>query len=259
MVGLMQNDILQRFNLILGEKSTSVDMSRLSSAQKARFISWLRENNLSLAETTEQAFKKPTKINVMEPFYQSIKGSNNSIGIDIQFIPEFFPTISRDLKSDQTISQIFSQSEIAYSETKQNPSATLVGIFAAKEALIKAGLQDFDKDNLRTIEICHDESGAPEFSGYNLSISHSNDYAISVAIKKNQNIDTEKNKLSISKKSTDDFEPSSNQVKYAHTTEKGFSKISTIFLVITLSIVVSNIQYFIVWIEYLIEKTIVNI
>lgn len=63
-------------------------------------------------------------------------------------------------KSDAFFRGAFTESEREYIESKRNGAETAAGIFAAKEAVLKAlgcGLSG----GIRNVEILHGESGAP--------------------------------------------------------------------------------------------------
>jgi holo-[acyl-carrier protein] synthase len=93
--------------------------------------------------------------------------------------------------------RILTPEEKRYCRSKADGAASLAGRFAAKEAVMKAlgaGLTEF---SFRDIEIINDTSGAPflrltqkvldrmeraGIGGIALSISHSRDYAMAVAI-----------------------------------------------------------------------------
>lgn len=167
----------------------------LSSAQRARLYDWLKEAKIPFDEA---ALTTSFNINQLLGFVQTsqnaIKASENpsvnmadlgkhgaiyGVGIDIQSIPELFPaTLALDLKADQMLRTIFTLSEISYCQTKKTPEESLTGIFAAKEAIAKAGCE-----NPGSIEIHFNSFGRPCFQGYILSISHSGEYAVAVAFK----------------------------------------------------------------------------
>ena len=56
---------------------------------------------------------------------------------------------------------------------------TLTGLFAAKEAILKCSIQEI---SLTDLEILPDITGRPNIEGYTVSISHSLDYAVAIAI-----------------------------------------------------------------------------
>ncbi|MGB9781156.1 holo-ACP synthase [Caldanaerobacter sp.] len=93
--------------------------------------------------------------------------------------------------------KIFTEKEKIFLEKKRNPWTHMAGLFSAKESVAKllgTGIRGF---SWRDIEIIHDEYGKPEvhLSGkarmialkkgikeIKLSISHTSEYAISVAV-----------------------------------------------------------------------------
>ena len=177
--GDMKNEIiLERFNLISGGQHTSVDINLLSSAQRARFLSWSLKNDINVEERN--------KIETIKHFktddYLDYNINSGGVGIDVQHSLEFFQNVSIDLKTNDEITSLFTQKEIAYAETRINPKLTLVGLFSLKEAMFKAGLVDERTDNFSELEIMHDSNGKPIFPGYQLSISHSNDLVVAVAV-----------------------------------------------------------------------------
>lgn len=182
------------FEKLLNKKLDENSLIVLSSGQSARAHAWLTGNGFNChlilgkgsftinqlingdAADTPLVSKKsfePIRLN------QDIVTSNN-VGIDIQNIKELFPTETTiDFKSNQDLLGIFSLKELSYAESKINPIQTLAGIFAAKEAIIKASITPFKFNDL---EILPDKNGKPISNGFNISISHSQDYAVAVAI-----------------------------------------------------------------------------
>jgi holo-[acyl-carrier protein] synthase len=109
------------------------------------------------------------------------------IGIDMDKVEKF--NLDRN---SSFIKNNFTLKEIDYAFSKSSPKETLCGLFCAKEAIIKA----LDRQDvlLREIEISWDSSGRPiakilkngisaegEFS---ISISHSGEYAVAMALRK---------------------------------------------------------------------------
>ena len=102
-----------------------------------------------------------------------------AIGCDLQEVEEFRALIqSSDYKACPFLTDIFSPREIAYCENQPEPVTSLCGLFAAKEALFKAGAPEPKAQP----EITH-KDGAPTVPGYAVSISHSGAYAMAVALK----------------------------------------------------------------------------
>jgi len=102
------------------------------------------------------------------------------IGIDIENISSL-PVVS-DFREDAFYTMNFAPAEIAYCILQANPSASFTGLFAAKEAIVKA--DNSYKDNaFNTIIIDHLPDGRPVYPGFRLSISHTNELAVAVAVK----------------------------------------------------------------------------
>lgn len=80
----------------------------------------------------------------------------------------------------------FSETEWKYAFSRPDPASSLAGIFAAKEAVIKAIGATLDE--LWRIEICHLNNGRPyaKVSGrkgrLSVSISHDGGFAVAVAL-----------------------------------------------------------------------------
>jgi phosphopantetheine--protein transferase-like protein len=100
------------------------------------------------------------------------------IGIDLVCIPEFQRQL--DSGGGHFLRKAFSESELENQNVQH-----LAGLWAAKEAVIKAAL--VPPQQLTDIEITHDASGRPhgtvEAQHFEISISHHGDYAIAVAMR----------------------------------------------------------------------------
>ena len=105
------------------------------------------------------------------------------IGIDIVNISKFKEIV----KKDYFITNIFTDDELAYAMTKQNVYQSLAGIFAAKEAVIKAYSLNLAYILRKKIEIVHEDNKAKlilnkSSMSAEISISHDGDYAIATCI-----------------------------------------------------------------------------
>lgn len=98
------------------------------------------------------------------------------IGVDLVFIPEFQRQI--ELGGSVLINKTFVSSEL-----KNSLSEHLAGLWAAKEAVVKASATKPKK--MTDIVISHDELGKPYavvgLQEFAISISHHGDYAVAVA------------------------------------------------------------------------------
>lgn len=109
-------------------------------------------------------------------------------GIDLVKITRFSTLIEKESFK----SSIFTEQELTYIEKHNNNISTMAGIFAAKEAFLKALKKGINNYSLKEIEISHDENNAPflilhgqikkdfPMENLSLSISHDGDYAVAV-------------------------------------------------------------------------------
>ena len=106
-----------------------------------------------------------------------------NIGIDIQELSKF------DKADDMLLKKVFTGKELK--NFKNKGKHHICGLFSAKEAVIKA-CNPFKKLNFKDIEVLHNKDGSPyavvgknkKIGSKNLkiSISHSKDYAVAVAV-----------------------------------------------------------------------------
>lgn len=87
---------------------------------------------------------------------------------------------------------IFTLNELEYIKKCNNNLSTVAGLFASKEAFLKAIKKGISDYSMRDIEISHDQNNAPfiilhnqlqkdfQSSNISLSISHDGDYAIAI-------------------------------------------------------------------------------
>ena len=159
-----------------------LSLSNLSSAQKARAIAWARESGVSVDEVNKSnPVEKDSSVEWSSSIHGATATSSSSamVGIDMQSISEFFPINIDDLKSDKSLLEIFTMSEIAYAESKDKPLKHLTGIFSLKEAIMKAS--GIILNDLSTLEIVH-KDGKPTCGNFSLSISYTGDLAVGVAL-----------------------------------------------------------------------------
>ncbi len=150
----------------------------LSSAQRARFLAWCAANRVN-PDTLDTASASAPAAPAPRPAATGARAAFGAIGTDIQDIDELFPEEIADLKSAPDLAGIFTQKELAYAESRPDPYATLAGLFAAKEAIVKC---DGAERPLASIEITHEETGKPVTEGYLISISHTKRTAFAVAL-----------------------------------------------------------------------------
>ncbi len=111
-----------------------------------------------------------------------------SNGIDLVNITRF----SKLIEKEKFMSSIFTHNELEYIKKSNNNLATIAGLFAAKEAFLKAIKKGIQNYSVKDIEVTHDENNAPFIILHNqikkdfpvenlsLSISHDGDYAIAI-------------------------------------------------------------------------------
>jgi len=100
------------------------------------------------------------------------------IGIDIEEIAALPQTT--DFRKEEFYKMNFTPGEIAYCILQPDPYASFAGLFAAKEAMIKADGANRNK-TFNTLEIDHSPEGKPLHPDYSLSISHAGGMALAVA------------------------------------------------------------------------------
>lgn len=108
-------------------------------------------------------------------------------GIDIVEISKF-----DSLLNDKSfINKVFNKEEIEYME-KHNATQTMAGLYASKEAMLKAMKKGINNYSLKDVLVLHEDSGAPyivlqgdiikdyKLDNISLSISHDGLYAIAI-------------------------------------------------------------------------------
>lgn len=106
-----------------------------------------------------------------------------SNGIDLVYINRFKSLINKNF-----FNKIFTENELKYINFRNNDLGTIAGIYASKEAFLKAIKKGINDYSLKDIEINHNNS-VPYITLYNelieynnknisLSISHDENYAI---------------------------------------------------------------------------------
>jgi fatty acid synthase subunit alpha len=130
---------------------------------------------------------------MVESLTQASAGQNTKIGVDVESVAAI------NVDNDTFIERNFTETEIAYCQKAGSAQASFAGKWSAKEAVFKSlGVKGQGAGAaLKDIEIVNDESGAPSVQLYgkadeeakrvgvkniNISISHSDDQAVSVAI-----------------------------------------------------------------------------
>lgn len=100
------------------------------------------------------------------------------VGIDIEEIAAFPET--NDYRTHEFFVNNFSPEEISHCILQSYPLASFAGLFAAKEAILKANNEIRNKP-FNTISIQHTQKGKPFYGNMHISISHISTVAIAVA------------------------------------------------------------------------------
>ncbi len=108
--------------------------------------------------------------------------NGSGIGIDIEELDAIPETKSH--RSHPFYTENFSQREISYCLLKEHPTQSFAGLFALKEAIIKANNQYMGR-KFNEMEISHNDKGMPFHEGFILSISHNTESAVGIALSEN--------------------------------------------------------------------------
>lgn len=108
-----------------------------------------------------------------------VQAEGAAVGIDIEEV-DAMPR-ANDFREDAFYKMNFSSAEIAYCILQPAPYASFAGLFAAKEAIVKANNLNKSRP-FNTIVINHDAEGKPTYPGFHISVSHTNNLAIAVAL-----------------------------------------------------------------------------
>ncbi len=104
----------------------------------------------------------------------------SGIGVDIVNVKRF--SILLDTYSDRFLKRIFTENEISELKDRALRHESVAGLFAAKEAVIKALGLPF---RMQSVEILHKNNSSPYVSSHSnvmVSISHDGEYALAFAV-----------------------------------------------------------------------------
>jgi len=207
----MEARLLAFLERLLGEPVDANDTISVSSTQRARLVAWLNDNsvpaNLNHMKTNliripdllnPAAFREDPVQNTRKAALEQIaartetRGSSRSlrsehgavlgVGIDIQArssMPE-----ASDFRADRFYSTNFSERELGHCIQQSDALMSLAGLWAAKEAILKAGVPPAGQsEGLSQIEIVHGADGSPQYAGCLLSISHDQGIAVAVCVR----------------------------------------------------------------------------
>jgi len=108
------------------------------------------------------------------PAVPSISG----LGIDMEEIAAM--PVTDDFREEHFYTMNFAPSEIAYCILQSNPYASFTGLFAAKEAIVKAD-NNYKNKPFNNIIVRHLPGGQPFHEAFDLSVSHTAQLAIAIA------------------------------------------------------------------------------
>lgn len=208
----MNDRLLAYLSRIVGDAVVAGTQVALSSTQRVQLISWLNSNGvpadinrfksnlisvdhiLAMAEGRDvpvasqpvqpAAPNRPVAARrVMAKAAPPLAAPVMlGLGIDIQAKSKM-PAAS-DYRTDPFYKRNFTDRELAHCIEKADPLESFTGIWAAKEAILKAGAAArSESGELANIEVVYEASGAPTHPGCLLSISHEADLAVAVCIR----------------------------------------------------------------------------
>lgn len=102
------------------------------------------------------------------------------VGIDIEEVAALPRAL--DFRKEAFYTENFTPAEIAYCILQADPYASFAGLFAAKEAIVKAEGR-YHGQPFNRLEISHSAEGRPLCPGFGLSISHAGAMAVAVAVR----------------------------------------------------------------------------
>ncbi len=105
--------------------------------------------------------------------------AGTAIGIDMEMVSAM--PVTADFREDPFYTMNFSATEIAYCILQPDSYASFAGLFAAKEAMVKADNR-FKATPFNQLGVQHQPEGRPFHAAFHLSVSHTNGMAVAVAV-----------------------------------------------------------------------------
>ena len=186
-INLFGSLLSERVKAKLIEKFPNNDFSNLSSDTTVKEICSIIDNQKIYINKEVNLFDQDLQLESYKfPFSLNKLNLNEiDLGIDLEHINSL-PKDVFLIKNSRLRNRLFSEREVAYATSRDNPHLTLLGIYSAKESVQKI-LNINHKNVYSLIEISHDKHGKPyvildkiKSSQLYISISHSNDYVVSV-------------------------------------------------------------------------------
>lgn len=213
----MTEQILDYFSRLTGKEQTGAALSAdspisLTSAQAGAALSWMRRSGVAFSE--QRLLSKLFTVNELLAASGSADGKvdpaasprervqippsagsgaaglgtmdlggtglgGTGLGIDIESLSSM--PVCTDYREHPFFVDHFTVGEIAYCICQPDPRQSFCGLWAAKEAVLKATGEAAHPAGLRSIEIVHDADGRPMTAGALLSISHAGESCVAVA------------------------------------------------------------------------------
>lgn len=204
----MEEKLLAYVARMTGEPVAAGSQIILSSTQRVQLIGWLNgqgvaadinrfksnlisvDQLLAIAAGSDvpnapaSAPEQPLRKAVLPTKKYSVAAAPAMLGVGIDIQPVDAMPEASDYRTDSFYKGNFSARELAHCIEKGSPRESLAGIWAAKEAVLKAGAAVRPQDGaMGEIEITHDAAGAPGYPGCLVSISHDAGIAVAVCIR----------------------------------------------------------------------------
>jgi phosphopantetheine--protein transferase-like protein len=111
--------------------------------------------------------------------------SSTLLGVDLE-ARENFPEVP-DFRESEFYTMNFTSAEISHCILQPDPYLSFAGLFAAKEAIIKAD-QQYRALPFNQIEIAHQPDGKPTHKNFSISIAHAGQMAMAAAVQVMNNL-----------------------------------------------------------------------
>jgi len=192
-INLFSSIVLERLLARLSEEFPNINFEDLNERSTLNdiyeiLIFYKDDSKNQFSETIKYQgnYKIPFEENLKEKFLNDYSSNLQSVGIDIES-KKSIPEDIFSIKNTSLRKRLFCENEILHAITKPDPIITLVGIFAAKEAIIKS-LSVSKKIPFNEINITYKKNGEPfvlindKYFKSCISISHNADTAVAICI-----------------------------------------------------------------------------
>ena len=167
---------------------TDAKFETLTSAQRMKALAWAKKNGIDISELIESNGPRTDILEIQhfgsaqKLYAEDVSGTSSaSIGCDIQSIVELLQEADA-IAPKESFGDFFSDLEYELIRSASNPAQRLSGFFAAKEAIFKSYQAIGVNRPIETIQIWVDEKGVPRSDDAAISISHSVDYVMAIAL-----------------------------------------------------------------------------